>query len=170
MSNTKISLKSLPSVLALLVSAALLAGCGDNQNEEAPQSGETTGESPQMIERQAPQKTTSAQPGRAEAETGSDSTDFTVVPDFEGQLEEDGLGLDTIIDASSKQAYADSMAWIAEDVSPQQYNRLERSLRYIRTYDSSVLGSEERFLQVIDGKTGQELIERANKLNERQRQ
>ena len=87
-----------------------------------------------------------------------------MVPNLEGRLEKDGLGLETIIDASSKKAYADSLAWIAEDVSAEQYKQLERSLRYIRVYDSSVLGNEQRFLELIDGKTGQELIDRASRL------
>jgi len=146
---------------ALLLSGGLLTACSDEPAEEPRTS---SAESPQMIEREAPRRETQSEP-----EADRSITDFRVVPDLEGKLEEDGMGLETIIDASSKRAYADSLAWIAEDVSAAQYERLERSLRYIRSYDSSVLGNEERFLATIDGKTGQELIERANRLIQERR-
>lgn len=163
MSNTTRLAGFLSFAPTLLVSMALLGGCGgDDQAEETAESGE----SPQMIERKAPKRESIAQP---EAESGRDSTDFSVVPRLEGQLEENGLGLETIIDASSKQAYADSLAWISEDVSAPQYKQLERSLRFIRSYDPSVLGDEQRFLRSIDGKTGQELIDRANRLMQERR-
>ena len=111
-----------------------------------------------MIQRDAPRRTTVVE---AQPEA---SKDFLVVPDLEGELEQDGLGLETIIDASSKDAYAESLRWISQDVSADQYKRLEQSLRYIKAFDSSVLGSEKRFLETIDGKTGQELIDRAGTL------
>lgn len=148
--------------IALALSAAFIAGCGNDPAEDADQPA--TAESPRMIEREAPRR-----PASPEPETSQSATDFRVVPDLEGKLEEDGMGLDTIIDGSSKTAYAESMAWIAEDVSAEQYDRLERSLRYIRSYDSSVLGNEQRFLATIDGKTGQELIDRANRLLQERR-
>jgi len=146
---------------ALLFSGAFLTACSDDPAEEPR---ESSAESPQMIEREAPRR----EP-RTEPETEPGITDFRVVPDLEGKLEEDGMGLETIIDASSKKAYAESMAWIAEDVSADQYERLEQSLRYIRSYDSAVLGNEERFLATIDGKTGQELIDRATRLLQERR-
>ncbi|MBS3743091.1 MAG: hypothetical protein KGY48_01935 [Wenzhouxiangellaceae bacterium] len=148
--------------IALALSAVFVVGCGNDSAEDVEQTA--AAESPRMIEREAP-----GRPASAEPETSQSSTEFRVVPDLEGKLEEDGMGLDTIIDGSSKSAYADSMAWIAEDVSAEQYDRLERSLRYIRSYDSSVLGNEQRFLATIDGKTGQELIDRANRLLQERR-
>ena len=142
----------------LLFSTLFINGCGEDQAEQAAE----TENSPQMIQREAPKRSPSSE--RTETIVEDDATDFRVVPNLEGRLEEDGLGLETIIDASSKKAYADSMAWIAEDVSAKQYDQLERSLRYIQAYDSSVLGSEQRLLRLIDGKTGQELIDRASRL------
>lgn len=148
--------------LVLLLSAAFIAGCSDEPENDVQQASET----PRMIEREAPQRPSS---GNTETDPDRSLTDFRVVPDLEGKLEEDGMGLETIIDASSKKAYADSMAWIAEDVSAKQYQRLERSLRYIRSYDPAVLGNEQRFLQLIDGKTGEELIKRASGLMQERR-
>ena len=145
------------SALLPLFSAALIAGCG----EEPAQQAEQTEDSPRMIEREAPQRATDT---ATEASTDQSAADFRVVPQIDAKLEEDGMGLETIINASSKKAFAESMSWIAEDVSQKQYEQLERSLRYIEAYDSSVLGSEKRYLELIDGKTGQELIDRANRL------
>lgn len=155
MISTKIT-HGIPGLLAIGLSVALLGGCGSD--EQAEETAETT-ESPQMIQREAPRRTAAADSEPAEA-----GEDFRVAPKLDGQLDEDGLGLETIIDASSKEAYAESLRWIAQDVSAQQYDSLERSLRYLRTYDSSVFGNEEQFFRLIDGKTGQELIDRANKL------
>lgn len=141
--------------LSLVFTVALLTGCGGDESTEQETA---VSESPQMIQREAPRRT-------AEVETPApESRDFLVVPDLEGQLAEDGLGLETIIDASSKDAYAESLRWISQDVSADQYKRLEQSLRYIKAFDSSVRGSEKRFLESIDGKTGQEIIDRAGKL------
>lgn len=160
------SIKSITSIIPTAIAAAalLVAGCGnDEQAEQAEQAAET-GESPRMIQREAPRSAPGPEP-----EEDRKSADFRVVPDLEGKLEQDGMGLETIIDASSKQAYAESLRWIAEDVSQQQYESLERSLRMIQAYDSSVLGNEKRFLESIDGKTGQEVIDRATQLIQNRR-
>ena len=141
--------------LALAFSVALLAGSG---NDEPAEQETAASDSPQMIQREAPRRTAVVEP-QPEA-----TNDFLVVPKLEGELEQDGLGLETIIDASSKDAYAESLRWISQDVSADQYKRLEQSLRYIKAFDSNVLGSEKRFLETVDGKTGQELIDRASKL------
>lgn len=141
--------------LSLVFTVTLLTGCGGDEQAEQETA---VSESPQMIQREAPRRT-----AEVEAPPAA-SNDFRVVPDLDGELEEDGLGLETIIDASSKKAYAESLRWISQDVSADQYRRLEQSLRYIQAFDSSVLGSETRFLETVDGKTGQELIDRASKL------
>lgn len=154
MNRTKLT-NLVPGALALAISVTLLAGCGDDEPAEQETA---TSDSPQMIQRDAPRR-----PVVVEAQPEA-SNDFLVVPDLEGELEQDGLGLETIIDASSKDAYAESLRWISQDVSASQYKKLEQSLRYIKAFDSSVLGSEERFLDTIDGTTGQELIDRAGKL------
>ena len=150
------------SALLPLFSAALIAGCG----EEPAQPAEQAEDSSRMVEREVPQR---AADTATEASTDPSAADFRVFPQLDAKLEEDGMGLEAIIDASSKKAFAESMSWIAEDVSQKQFDQLERSLRYIEAYDSSVLGGEERYLKLIDGKTGQELIDRANRLLEDRR-
>lgn len=151
--------------LILISSTSLMiAGCGADENNEDTSASDDT---PRMIERQAPQRQESR---TASSNTRSDEEDdFRVMPKIDGSLEEDGMGLETIIDASNKQAYADSLQWIAEDVSKQQFDRLESSIRYIHMYDSSVLGSESKLLTLIDGKTGQEIIAHAEAIRNQRR-
>jgi len=155
------ALKSRIYVMIVTIALGLLvSGCGDEPETDS----QSTTDSPQMIERQAPRSTSNEA-----AATPDDNENFRVMPEIEGSLEQDGMGLETIIDASNKQAYADSLQWISEDVSKEQFDRLESSIRYIHMYDSSVLGSESRLLSLIDGKTGSELIEHAKKLRDQRR-
>lgn len=148
--------------LLISIISILLAGCGKDEVDETKSSEDT----PQMIERQAPQRQASATPP---PDNDNAEDDFRVMPKIDGSLETDGMGLETIIDASNKRAYADSLQWIAEDVSKQQFDRLESSIRYIHMYDSSILGNESRLLSVIDGKTGTEIIEYAKSIREKRR-
>jgi len=162
MARTEVN-KSISYIL-LLVSAASLAltGCSNDEEVETGSSDDT----PQMIERQAPARQAST---ASESAPTRDKDDFRVMPRIDGSLEDDGMGLETIIDASNKQAYADSLEWIAEDVSKQQFDRLESSIRYIHMYDSSVFGDENKLMSVIDGKTGNEVIEHAKQIRDRRR-
>jgi len=151
-------------VHALVMSAfaLILAGCGGD--EEAESVAEESS-APSMIQRSAP-KPAERQPTAIISES---EEDFRVMPRLEGAAEEEGLGLETIIDASSKQAYADSLRWIAQDTTKQQFAELERSIRFIHMYDPSILGQESRMLQTIDGMTGAEIIARAQEINRRRR-
>lgn len=160
MKTASIRLSIITTVSALLL---LSAGCSDDPapNEQT----ETETSSPEMVQREAP-----GEPERQESpSTTSPETDFRVMPRVSGQLEEDGMGLDTIIDASSKRAYAESLRWIAEDASQEQMQQLERSIRFIHMYDSSIMGSEERLMGTIDGMTGNEIISRATELQKQRR-
>lgn len=155
-----LSLKSLLGAVVLAGAFSLLAGCGGDDQAEGDDADEVAA-APQMIERDAPGERT-----RAESEA-SPEEDFRVVPEVTSQSDEEGMGLETMINASSKKAYAESMRWIAEDVSRKQLNELEQSIRFVHMYDSSIFGSEKRLLEYIDGKTGREIIERARELREK---
>jgi len=149
-----------PSVLAPAAAVLLfLAGCSDDTGQPEPADAESS--SPEMVQREAPAESTRTTPT-----TRRDSADFRVVPDVSGRLEQEGAGLDTVIDASSKQAYAESLRWIAEDASQEQMQRLERSIRFLHMYDPSIFGSEQQLLDSIDGMTGNEIIERALEMRE----
>lgn len=149
------------AIIAVAV-AVSLGGCGKDEP-----SAESTAEPdrPAMVERQAPRREARAEPA---AQTQPDE-DFRVIPRLEPGSEEEGMGLDLIIDASSKQTYAESLRWIAQDASREQIASLERSVRYIHMYDPSVLGREDRMLQFINGKTGNEVIAHAETIAQRRR-
>lgn len=155
-----VSFKSIIGAVIFAGAVSLLTGCGGDDQAEGDGADEIAA-SPQMIDRDAPGERTQAKPEPPPEE------DFRVVPEVTSQSEEEGMGLETIINASSKRAYAESMRWIAEDVSREQLNELEQSIRFVHMYDSSVFGSEKRLLEYIDGKTGREIIERASELREK---
>ena len=154
------SFKSALGAVVVAGALSLLAGCGGDEQAEGDGADQVAA-SPQMIERDAPGERARTKPEPSPEE------DFRVVPEVTSQSDEEGMGLETIINASSKKAYAESMRWIAEDVSREQLNELEQSIRFVHMYDSSVFGSEKRLLEYIDGKTGREIIERASELREK---
>jgi hypothetical protein len=86
---------------------------------------------------------------------------YQFVPQVEGQLEEAGNGLDMIIDGSSEAAFNDSLATIAEFTSAEQYTSLERAIRFVNTYDPSILGNSSMMREKFDGMTAQEIIDTA---------
>jgi hypothetical protein len=151
--------KSILAAAMLAGTVSVLTGCGGD--EQAGNEADEVAASPQMIDREAPGERAQPKP------EPSPDEDFRVVPEVTSQSDEEGSGLETMIDASSKQAYAESMRWIAEDVSREQLNELEQSIRFVHMYDSSVFGSEKRLLEYIDGKTGREIIERATELRKK---
>jgi hypothetical protein len=147
--------------LLIAAIASITAGCGGDDGEAEQQLAD---DGPAMIERQAP-----AEPRPTARAPQQQDDEFDVTPNLDGRLEQDGMGLETIINAGSRSAYTESLRWISEDVSANQYRNLERSLKYIQAYDPSVLGSEQRMLEVVDGMTGQEVIERAQTLMQQRR-
>lgn len=145
-------MQNLNRILVIIMAAAFLAACGDKPATDA---GEDQSSSPQMIERKA--ATPKPEPA-AESQFKQPSTSNQAMIENEGRLTEDGSGLDLVINATDAAAFSDSLRWIAEDTSKEQFDRLETALRVIRTYHPQVLGSEERMMHLVDGKTGNELI------------
>jgi len=141
------------TTMALIAFA--LGACGGD-DEPAP---DAQVKSPKMIAREAP--------GADRGQNGSAATrnpepDFQVMPAVEGSLEQEGMGLETVINAGSKEEYAQSLQWIAEDTSREQFDRLETSIRYIHMYD--VYGNEEALYDKLDGMTGTEVIAHADRM------
>jgi hypothetical protein len=155
MKTASIRLSVITTVSALLL---LSTGCSDDPAPNEQTDTETS--SPEMVKREAPADSTRT------TGTASAQEDFSVVPDVSGRLEQEGAGLDTVIDASSKQAYAESLRWIAEDASQEQMRRLERSIRFIHMYDPTIYTSEQRLMDRIDGMTGAEIIELAREMQQ----
>jgi len=81
------------------------------------------------------------------------------IPRLEGELREDGYGLSMYIDGSSPEAFARSLEAIAADSSPDQFQRLDSAIRFLRTYtlDARDLTS---FYRSLDGLTAEEVIDR----------
>lgn len=159
-----------PLLLSLLlcVPAIGLVGCGGEPESEPQAEAETeveTAPRPAPIRRPGTEPSMATGPEDKPMPSVSEAR-YQFVPQVEGQLEEDGTGLEMIIDGSSQAAFNDSLALIAESTSAEQYARLERSIRFINTYDQSVLANAERMREMFDGMTAQEIIDRANTLAE----
>lgn len=137
-------------VAILTVCTLLLAACGDKPESQPEETGSAAVE---MIERKAPEPRPEPQSEFKQPTTSSQALIKT-----EGRLAEEGSGLDVIINASDAEAFAESLNWIAQDASKEQFDNLERAIRVIRTYHPQVMGDEQRFLDLVDGKTGTELI------------
>lgn len=84
------------------------------------------------------------------------------VPDVEGQLESEGTGLMMIVDGSSAAAFKDSLSLISSDTSAEQYQSLERAIRYLHSYDPRFMGVDARMREGLNGMTGQEIIDLAD--------
>ncbi|HKL52060.1 MAG TPA: hypothetical protein VJ908_12905 [Wenzhouxiangellaceae bacterium] len=147
----------------MVVATATMLGCSEDAATESAE--ESAASSPQMNQRKAPSRPAPAEP----VSNADENEDFRVMPSLNGSLDEDGMGLDVIIDASSKQAYADSLEWISQDASKEQFAKLENAIRYMHMYDPAVLGREAELLATLDGKTGHEVIARAQELMKERR-
>ncbi|MDT8408758.1 MAG: hypothetical protein RQ741_04085, partial [Wenzhouxiangellaceae bacterium] len=124
------------SSILLLIAATLsltLFGCSSE-----PEEAENPTESPEMITREAPQRKPAQRAldnGDKEELRSTEQGRYRFIPKADGELAEDGNGLEIIINGSSEQAFADSLRWIAADTSKAQYARLEQSIRFINAYD-----------------------------------
>lgn len=170
MQNTIRPLK-ITAILVLAAAGLGLAACSSEPDQE-PESA--TRSAPQPAPRDVPQRQ-SREPRMTNAPEFKDvpvprDTRHTYVPRLEGELEEDGLGLQVILDGSSKDAFEESLEWVAADASRTQYNKLEQSLRYLNTYDPQIMGNADRMRQRVDGMTAEEVIELANTLTRKRAQ
>lgn len=157
-----------PILLSLLLSSLTLGltGCGGDPEPEPqaePEPAVETTPRPAPIRRPGTEPSMATGPEDKPMPPASEAR-YQFVPQVEGQLEEAGAGLEMIIDASSQAAFNDSLALIAESTSAEQYGLLERSIRFINTYDQSVLADAARMREMLDGMTAQEVIDRANAL------
>ncbi len=150
-----------PALIALAV--AFLAGCQSTEPEQTA-TPEPTSATP-AVERSAPDRRSAAEPRPTQPEpepTSSTGVDpAREIPRLQGELQSEGYGMTMIVDGSSPQAFADSLAMIASDTSQEQYRTLDSAIRYLQTY---ALGSRdlESFYQSLDGMTAEEIIERAH--------
>lgn len=166
MQNTIRPLK-ITAVLALAAAGLILTACSSEPEQEPEAEARSA---PQPAPRDVPQRQ-AREPRMNNAPEMEDvpptrDARYTFVPKIDGELEEDGLGLQVILDGSSKQAFEESLEWVAADASQKQYSRLEMALRYLHTYDPQVMGSADRMHQRVDGMTAEEVINLAQTLNQ----
>ena len=161
----KISNKSrLAALLIGLMALVLMTACS-SEPEPEPAEEQVEAAEPAPAPTRTRRSTSTNSPTMETLPTPESAPRFRYVPDVDGQLTEDGLGLQTIIDGSSAESFRDSLTWIASDTSPQQYSELEQAIRFINNYDRRVLGNDERMRGVLDGLTGEEVIELAAEIN-----
>lgn len=85
----------------------------------------------------------------------------------EGRLNRDGPGLSLMIDASSVDAFHQSLELIASETSQAQYRHLRSAVEMLEFYDFDAGSGPDGVLQTIDGMTGEQIIERARQIRSR---
>lgn len=158
-----------PALFCMLLAGTAfgLVGCGGEPEPEAQAETEAAAEPaarPAPIRRPGTDPSMATGPQDVAVPSSTDAR-YTYVPKVQGQLEQDGTGLEMMVDGSSEAAFADSLARIAESTSGEQYTSLERSVRFLTTFDPSILGDPAKMRQTVDGMTAQEIIEKANELS-----
>jgi outer membrane murein-binding lipoprotein Lpp len=156
-------------MILLVAGALLLAGCQskpENNNASESASAETQTQETVSERRVVRERSEPARTEPAPAATQSLNDPARRLPQLTGQLQEDGYGLDMLIDGSSPAAFLSSLELIASDTSSSQYQRLNSSLRYLEAY---LLGPRNltEFYQRLDAMTGQEVIELAQQQRQR---
>lgn len=151
----------------MTITALLLAAC---QSQQDPDEVEGMGmEEEPVVEQPPPATRRRYQPReRPKPEPPKETYQQEVIPGVsEGMLAEDGPGLTLMIDASTVDAFHQSLDLIASETSVSQYQSLRSSLQFIQRYDSDAWGGQEALLSVVNGLTGEEIIERAQDLRTR---
>ena len=145
----------------------LLAACSSEPEPE--RQAEQTVEAAPM---QAPERTRSrytTSPVMEELPSPSNSSKYRFVPNTEGQLIQDGDGLQSVLDGSSVESFKESLSWIAADTSKEQYRRLESAIRFLNLYHPRTVGNDDAMREVLNGMTGEEVIALAARINHERR-
>ncbi|MBY6205477.1 hypothetical protein [Halomonas denitrificans] len=161
-------------VIALSAASFGLAGCGSEpDNEPVAESEPQVEAAPRPLpsadrrsdRSSGPPVRMATGPERQSLPNAADAR-YQVVPKVEGQLDSEGEGLETILDATSDAAFRQSLNDVAASTSAEQYGELEQAIRFLLAYDPAVLGSSEQLRDLVDGMTGAEVIARAKGLAE----
>lgn len=142
----------------LVVSMMSLTGCGGDEPAE-PVSETTQNTAPQR-ERTIRRSEPSAElpPPRRNEDPAKR------IPKVTGQADYEGYGLTLMVDGSSPEAFAESLELIASDSNPDQYRQLDSAIRYLQVYSSDGWSGLPGFYERLNGMTGEEIIERAQRL------
>ena len=151
-------------ILAIALSSLLLMACRSEPEtpvepvaETAPPA-QTTRTEREVRQREAPTQ----REARDTSTLPSLMDPARELPRLEGALQEDGWGLEHLIDGSSPQAFMESLELIANDTSARQFQSLDSALRYLQVYS---LGHPDlaSFYRSLDNLTANEVIERAHR-------
>jgi hypothetical protein len=72
------------------------------------------------------------------------------------------IGLDIVLDGSSLQAFDKSLEQIKETAPPAEYQSLEGAIDYLLVYDLGAQRSREKLAARLNGKTGNEIINKVH--------
>ncbi|WP_376695254.1 hypothetical protein [Wenzhouxiangella sp. EGI_FJ10305] len=150
--------------ICILSVAFLAIGCGSDEQpptEETTQAAqEETADNEREIVRRSERQEEPESPSRREEDPEKR------IPRVQGETEEEGYGLTMVVDGSTPEAFQESLELIAMDTSKDQYRRLDSALRFLGTYDTAAWKGLPNLYQTLDGMTGEEIIERAQKKRE----
>jgi hypothetical protein len=162
--------KTVKKTICILSVAFLAVGCGGEEQPPAEETSQATQEQPAENEREIVRRSDRQDEQEAQPLPRRDTEDpEKKVPRIEGQAQEEGYGLTMVVDGSSPQAFAESLELIAMDTSEKQYRKLDASLRFLATYDTAAWSGLPNLYKTLDGMTGEEIIERAEKMRDDRR-
>ncbi len=154
----KISLSLILSALPLLL---FLSACGSDDSQESTTETSIASKAP---DRDRTTRRAARNTPRPIVNPNEDPA--KKIPKITAQGEQEGYGLTLIVDGSSPEAFAESLALIASDTSAQQYRQLDSAVRYLQVYSSDGWAGLPGFYERLNGMTGEEIIARANRLKE----
>ena len=150
--------------LAVVMSLALTAcNRGGDVEEPVAQQAEDEGSSVLRERRTRAQTAVPPPPPSRQADPS------VRIPRVQGQTTGESFGLTFVIDGSSPAAFAESLELIASDSSPEQYQQLDSALRYLQVYSQDGWQGLPEFYRRLNGMTGEEIIERANRFSAERR-
>lgn len=155
---------------ALTLSAGLLlAACGSNEPDEPVVEPEPVPPTQAERDRDRPLRQNTTRDRITPTPEAFEQARDELLPRATGQQEEEGYGLTLVIDGSSPEAFHQSLEWIAQDTSEEQYNDLASAIRYLRMYSSAAQRGHAELYKSLDGLTGEQIIERGKELAQQRR-
>lgn len=155
--------------ICILSIAFLAVGCGSDEQPPAEETTQNAQEQPAKSERDIARRS-ERQKENTEPLPRRDEVDPEKrIPRVQGEAQEDGYGLTMVVDGSSPQAFQESLELIGMDTSEEQYQNLDAALRFLATYDTAAWSGLANLYKTLDGMTGEEIIERAQKMREDKR-
>ncbi|GAB4172541.1 MAG: hypothetical protein Kow0020_07610 [Wenzhouxiangellaceae bacterium] len=145
----------------VLIALITLTGCGGGETPSAEP--ESPAASNLQAKKPAPRTATPAAAPRA-----SETKPLLSAPRLKGEQSEPGNGLELVIWAGDRAQYEESLREIAAQTNDEQYQQLDAALRWMLINDRRVMNKEERLFELINGKTGMEVLQMvAEELNSR---